>query len=112
MTKESSIKKSESGSIAVASGKLMVAQMIPFTSRAVYERLLNELFACMNEETLKTYLPQIGDFLHLKKKDSVAYKDSGAETNAILDTFMRLRPYRMHVFKAVREHRQKVGLVV
>ncbi len=106
------IRKSESKSIAIASGKLMVAQMNPFISREKYNQILGALIDSMSEGTLASVMPQIGDFLHLKKKDSAQYRNIATELLFIMNTFPRLTRHRGYVLEAVREHRKKCGLPV
>ncbi len=112
MSKTSAIKKAESKSLAIASFKLMVSQYNPFISREKYNKLLSECFDAMSEGMLAGYASQIGDFLHLKKKDSSLYKNTSWQVDGIMREFPRLIRYREFVLEAVKEHRKKCKLDV
>ena len=82
----------------------------PFMSQDAYNRKLEKQLEKISNITLSASISEIVEFIKITKKFSLGFKDSDAETEALIKVIPVLRPYYKIVYQRVKKFRTKIGL--
>ena len=101
--------RSESPNIIRIGLQLLIVRLI--ASQDTYNRVLYRKMCRIDKQVFPAYAEQLIDCLKLTEKKSSNYRNAETESGVIVAEYPIMRPYYMQVYRMVKKHRGKCGLI-